>query len=287
MNISTNDLSTSLNALLLSQSPSSQSSSVTNLASALLATDQSGTASSGDTASLGNSASSSASQLFSSGVQNATSFVQASQNSLSTISSALNEMAKLAADAANPASSKDQVQTDAAKYNALRDQLRAAVGGTTTDIGGSAATPAGASRNGTALFGANASSFSIGTGLDSSPTLSVNGVNLRQGAFLSLIKQDASGNYTSNITDAGASSAIAAAQQQVTAGSATLTTSDEKLSATLASLQVQSANFASVFNSISLDSQSAAYSIQNSGSTALSSQANLSSSGVLGLLQGA
>ena len=287
MNISTNDLSSSLNALLLSQSQSSQSSQANNLASALAATDSSGSDSSGDTASLGNSASSSGSQLLSSGVQTATSFVQASESSLSTISGLLAQMAKLAADASSSSTSQTQVQSDTKQYNALRDQLRAAVGGTTADIGGSADTAASASLNGSALFGSNASSFTIGTGLDSSPTLTVNGVNLRQGAFLSLIKQDSSGNYTSGISDPGTASAISAAQQQVSAGASTLSASDERLSATLATLQVQSVNLASVFSSIDADSQAAQYNILGNSSSSLSTQANLSSSSVLGLLQGA
>ena len=282
MNVSSTDLSSSLAALLANQSSSTSQTQSSSLASLL--DGSTSTTDSTDTSSIYDSASSN-SQLLSSGVQNAASFIQAGQSALSGISDVLAQMATLAKDAASTSTSATQKADDQKQFDALRDQLRSAIGGSTAEIGGTAAVTGSDSLNGQPLFGANASSFTIGTGLTSAPTMNVNGVNLRQGPMQALLSQDSSGSYTMSADAASAS--IAGAQQQVQAGASTLTQSDSVLSATLASLQIQSSNLVSALDSAASDSALAQYSILGSSSTALSSQGNLNASNVMNLLESA
>ena len=286
MNVSSSDLSSSLSALLASQSQSSTSTQQSSLAAALLGTDSTDStdSSSSDLSALFDSSSSN-STLMSSGLQNAASFIQASQTSLTSISSVLSQMSALQKDATSSGATSTQVAADQKSFDTLRDQLRSDIGGSTSEIGGTTDVTGTDSLNGQPLFGSNAASFTIGTGLTSAPTMTVNGVNLRQGPVQGLLEQDSSGAYTTSITDSGTASAIADAQQQVHAGASTLTHSDSILSATLATLQIQSTNMASALDAVQNDSSLAQYSITGQSSSALSSQANLDPSDVMSLLQ--
>ena len=222
----------------------------------------------------------------SAGVQSASADIQNSLSSIQTADGYLGGMTGLLAqmsDLVKLAQSNSTNSADVAKYqqefSALQDQLRAAIGGSTSEIGGAAdsSSPVG-SFQGSDLFGP-------GPDGTASPT------NLRQGAMLSLISQDSTGSYGLSVTDPDASADIAGATQQVATGRAALGTSQAQLEISAARLMIEQQNLASVLTPINdpdtaqQSTQFAQANILGQSGDALLAQGNQTPATVLNILQ--
>jgi flagellin len=115
--------------------------------------------------------------------------------------------------------------------------------------------------------------------------------DLRQGAMLDIIGQDASGAYTLGLTDASAIEDITDAIQQVATERASLGASQSRLELASTTLQVEFENLGSAISRIrdvdvaEESTQYAKYNILVQSGTAMLAQANQSPNSVLQLLQ--
>jgi len=223
-------------------------------------------------------------------VQNAVSYVQTADGFMSgmtRILSRLSELALLAKDVTKNTSDVDLYQQE---FSALQDQLRATVGGTTAEIGGTeVSSPLGAF-NGIILFGGGPGlTVTIGQAVGQNMTIAP--PNLRTGAMLDLIQQDAGGNYTFTAIDADAIDTITQGIQQVATERATLGASQSRLELAAMTLQVESENLTSAISRIrdvdvaQESTQYAKFNILVQSGTAMLAQANQSPQSVLKLLQ--
>jgi hypothetical protein len=206
---------------------SSASSSPSGLLPGVLA--PSGAAGSSEAATAGSSADPASdlpgvAQSASAGLQTAASYVQTASAYLGRIEGILAQMGDLA---------HGQPNADAA-FTGLQGDLRAIIGGSAQEIGGSKeASQAGASFNGADLFGPSAG-LTVTSGSAASPTLSVGSPNLRQGALRILISQDAAGAFAVGRSDAGAPATVSEAAHEVGAAGSALASAGGALQATAA-----------------------------------------------------
>jgi len=224
-------------------------------------------------------------------VQNAVSYLQTSDGFMGDMAKVLSRMSELGSLAKDPTKSAADVSLYQQEFKALQDQLRTTIGGSTTEIGGTAAitSPLG-SFNGSTLFGSAAGpTVSIGESADQS--IAIPATNLRTSAMQALINQDASGNYTLQSTDAGALATIDSTTQQVATLRATVGAAQSRLGLAASTLQVQSENLSSTISGISdvdvakESTQLAKYNILVQAGTAMLAQANQTPNSVLKLLQ--
>ena len=226
-------------------------------------------------------------------VQNAVSYLQTTDGFMSGMTKILARMSELGILAKDVTKNSTDTDLYNQEFSALQDQLRATIGGTTAEIGGTTdiTTPLGAF-NGITLFGPNAAGLSVTIGQAVGQNMTIPESNLRSGAMLSLATQDSSGVYALKATDASAIDTISNAIQQVAAQRATLGASQSRLELAATTLQVESENLSSAISRIrdvdvaQESTQLAKYNILVQSGTAMLAQANQMPQSVLKLLQG-
>ena len=225
-------------------------------------------------------------------VQNAVSYVQTADGFMGGMTKILSRMSELAILAKDVTKNVTDVALYQKEFGALQDQLRATIGGTTTEIGGTAdiSTPLGAF-NGITLFGSGAGlTVTIGQAVGQDMTIGAS--NLRDGDSLEIIKQNGVGAYTLTATDADSIAKITAAIQDIATERATLGASQSRLELATTTLQVENENLSAAISRIrdvdvAVEStQYAKYNILVQSGTAMLAQANQSPQSVLKLLQG-
>ncbi len=226
-------------------------------------------------------------------VQNAVSYVQTADGFMSGMTKILSRMSELAILAKDVTKNTTDVQLYQQEFSALQDQMRATIGGSTSEIGGTTgvSTPLGAF-NGITLFGSNAAGMTVTIGQAVGQDMTIKQSNLRQGNTLDIINQDSSGNYSLSLTDPNAIADITGAIQQIATERATLGASQSRLEVAATTLQVEYENLASAISRIrdvdvAEESTSyAKYNILVQSGTAMLAQANQTPQTVLKLLQG-
>ena len=226
--------------------------------------------------------------------QNAISYVQTADGFMSGMTKILSRMSELAILAKDVTKNPTDIDLYSQEFHALQDQLRATIGGTSGDIGGASdiGTPLGA-YNGIALFGSAASGtgLTVTIGQAVGQEMTIPSSNLRDGDMLTIIGQDASGNYTLDLTDSGAVGAITDAIQDVATERASLGASQSRLELATTTLQVEYENLSSAISRIrdvdvaEESTQFAKYNILVQSGTAMLAQANQTPKSVLQLLQ--
>lgn len=230
-------------------------------------------------------------QAASANAQNAVSLVQTADSFLASFNTILSRLGELNALTGDGTKSPADVALYQEEFTALQEQLRSAIGGSTAEIGGVTAVgaPAG-SFNGTALFGA-APGLTIAIGQATDQAMTMPTTDLRSGAMLALINQDAGGLYTLAVTDPAASGAIAGATQQVAAHRAALGASQSRLELVAGALSVELENLSATLSAIrdvdvaGESTRLARYNILQQAATAMQAQANHAPQAVLKLLQ--
>jgi flagellin len=201
-------------------------------------------------------------------------------------------MSELAILAKDVTKNTTDIQLYQEEFSALQDQLRATIGGTTADIGGTADidAPLGAF-NGITLFGANSTGLTVTIGQAVGQDMTIPESNLRDGDMLDIIDQDSSGAYTLSVTDSDAIGEITAAIQDVATERASLGASQSRLELAAKTLQVEYENLGAAISRIrdvdvaEESTQYAKYNILVQSGTAMLAQANQTPKSVLSLLQ--
>jgi flagellin len=226
-------------------------------------------------------------------VQNAISYVQTADGFMSGMTKILSRMSELAILAKDVTKNTSDVDLYQQEFTALQEQLRATIGGTTTEIGGTAniSTPLGAF-NGITLFGSNPTGLTVTIGQAVGQEMTITESNLRTGAMLGIIQQDATGEYTLASGDADSIQKITDAIQHVAQQRATLGAAQSRLELASTTLQIEYENLSSAISRIrdvdvAEESTSyAKYNILVQSGTAMLAQANQTPNTVLKLLQG-
>lgn len=225
-------------------------------------------------------------------VQNAISYVQTADGFMSGMTKILSRMSELAILSKDVTKNSTDVDLYQKEFTALQEQLRATIGGTTGEIGGTAdvGTPLGAF-NGITLFGSNSAGLTVTIGQAVGQDMNIAESNLRSGGMLEIIKQNASGNYTLSTTDSDAIQKITDAIQHVAQQRATLGAAQSRLELASTTLQVEYENLSSAISRIrdvdvaEESTQFAKYNILVQSGTAMLAQANQTPQSVLKLLQ--
>lgn len=227
-------------------------------------------------------------------VQNAISYVQTADGFMSGMTKILSRMSELAILAKDVTKNSTDIDLYSQEFKALQDQLRATIGGSTGDIGGSSdlGSPLGAF-NGITLFGsaATGTGLTVTIGQAVGQEMTIPSSNLRDGDMLDIIKQDASGNYLLDLSDSGAVGAITDAIQDVATERASLGASQSRLELAATTLQVEYENLSSAISRIrdvdvaEESTNYAKYNILVQSGTAMLAQANQTPKTVLSLLQ--
>jgi flagellin len=225
-------------------------------------------------------------------VQNAVSYVQTADGFMSGMTKILSRMSELAILAKDVTKNPTDIELYSQEFSALQDQLRATIGGTTADIGGTAdiAAPLGAF-NGIALFGSTTTGLTVTIGQAVGQEMTIGDSDLRTGDMLAIIDQDGSGAYSLGLADADAIEAITNAIQHVATERASLGASQSRLELAATTLQVEFENLSSAISRIrdvdvaEESTQFAKYNILVQSGTAMLSQANQTPKSVLQLLQ--
>lgn len=225
-------------------------------------------------------------------VQNAISYVQTADGFMGGMTKILSRMSELAILSKDVTKNTSDVALYQEEFKALQDQLRATIGGPTSEIGGTANvdSPLGAF-NGITLFGAsNGHAVTIGQAVGQEMTIPQS--NLRDGDMLAIISQSGSGAYSLSVTDANAIAKITAAIQDVAQERASLGASQSRLELASTTLQVKSENLSSAISRIrdvdvaEESTKFARFNILVQSGTAMLAQANQTPQSVLKLLQG-
>ncbi len=225
-------------------------------------------------------------------VQNAISYVQTADGFMSGMTKILSRMSELGILAKDVTKNPSDVDLYQQEFRALQEQLRATIGGDTTEIGGTAGvtTPLGAF-NGIVLFGPNAAGLQVTIGQAVGQDMTIEETNLRTGAMLDIVAQDATGAFTLESTDSDAIQKITDAIQHVAEERATLGAAQSRLELASTTLQVEYENLSSTISRIrDVDvaeetTQYARYNILVQSGTAMLAQANQTPQSVLKLLQ--
>jgi len=227
-------------------------------------------------------------------VQNAVSYVQTADGFMSGMTKILSRMSELAILAKDVTKNSTDIDLYSQEFTALQDQLRATIGGSSSDIGGTAdiEAPLGAF-NGIALFGSTGGGgLTVTIGQAVGQEMTIGDSNLRTGDMLDIIDQDGSGAYSLRLTDSNAIEAITNAIQHVATERASLGASQSRLELAATTLQVEFENLSSAISRIrdvdvaEESTQFAKYNILVQSGTAMLSQANQTPRSVLQLLQG-
>ncbi|PTY08838.1 flagellin [Opitutaceae bacterium EW11] len=154
-------------------------------------------------------------QAASTNVQNAASYLQSVDGFIAAMNKMVTRMSELSVMASDGMKNSGDIALYREEFRQIQQQLRSTIGGTTAEIGGTAdiTKPLG-TFNGIVLFGANPAGLPIASGA-SGETIVIPQNNLRDGAMLDVIQQDASGNFILDITDPTAIAKIKAAVQDL------------------------------------------------------------------------
>jgi flagellin len=225
-------------------------------------------------------------------VQNAISYVQTADGFMSGMSKILSRMSELAILAKDVTKNTTDIDLYQQEFSALQEQLRATIGGTTGEIGGTAdvGTPLGAF-NGITLFGSTTGGLTVTIGQAVGQEMTIADTNLRTGGMLAIIQQDSSGAYTLDSMDADCIQKITDAIQHIAQQRASLGAAQSRLELASTTLQVEYENLSSAISRIrdvdvaEESTQYAKYSILVQSGTAMLAQANQTPKTVLQLLQ--
>jgi flagellin len=225
-------------------------------------------------------------------VQNAISSVQTADGFMSGMTKILSRLSELAILAKDVTKNPTDIALYQQEFSALQDQLRATIGGTTAEVGGTAGvdTPLGAF-NGITLFGSNGSGLTVTIGQAIGQEMTITDSNLRTGGMLGIIQQDSSGAYTLDSTDPDSIQKITDAIQHVAQQRASLGAAQSRLELASTNLQVEFENLSSAISRIrdvdvaEESTQYAKYNILVQSGTAMLAQANQTPKTVLQLLQ--
>lgn len=229
----------------------------------------------------------------STGIQNAVSHVQTADRFLHGITQALSRLGELATLNSAGAKGGSDATPYGPEFKTLQDQLRDTIGGTAAEIGGTAdvASPR-ASFNGNPLFGAaSLGTVAIDTAGATGEPIDFPDTNLRNGAMLKLIQQDARGNYLVTAADGDASSVVSEAAEGVATRRAALLAAGTRLEYAGAMLRVEAGNLGAAVAGIAdvggaeAATKLARFNISAESATALQAQANQSPNRVLTVLQ--
>ena len=226
-------------------------------------------------------------------VQNAVSYVQTADGFMSGMTKILSRMSELAILAKDVTKNSTDVDLYQQEFVALQDQLRATIGGPTTEIGGTANidSPLGAF-NGITLFGSNPTGLNVTIGQAVGQEMKISESNLRSGSTLDIISQDNTGAYNLSSTDSDSIQKITDAIQHVATQRATLGAAQSRLELASTTLQVENENLSAAISRIrdvdvaEESTQYARYNILVQSGTAMLAQANQTPQSVLKLLQG-
>ncbi len=226
-------------------------------------------------------------------VQNTISYTQTSDGFMSGMTKILSRLSELAILAKDVTKNVTDVALYQQEFTALQDQLRATVGGSTAEIGGTTAitAPLGAF-NGITLFGSNATGLVVTIGQAVGQEMTIGANNLRDGAFGTIIGQNGSGVYNLSINSTSTIGDITNAIQDVATERASLGASQSRLELAATTLQVEFENLGAAISRIrdvdvaEESTQYAKYNILVQSGTAMLAQANQTPRTVLQLLQG-
>jgi len=226
-------------------------------------------------------------------VQNTISYTQTADGFMSGMTKILSRLSELAILAKDVTKNPTDIALYQQEFTALQDQLRATVGGTSADIGGTAdvSSPLGAF-NGITLFGSNATGLVVTIGQAVGQEMTIGASNLRDGAMGAIVSQDSAGAYNLSINDTGTIGAITAAIQDVATERASIGASQSRLELAATTLQVEFENLGAAISRIrdvdvaEESTQYAKYNILVQSGTAMLAQANQTPKTVLQLLQG-
>ncbi len=226
-------------------------------------------------------------------VQNAVSYVQTADGFMGGMTKILSRLSELAILSKDVTKNPTDVELYQQEFSALQDQLRATIGGTTAQVGGTVdvGTPLGAF-NSIVLFGPNAAGLTVTIGQAVGQDMNIAETDLRSGGMLEIIKQDATGAYTLAADDADAIEKITDAIQHVAQERASLGASQSRLELASTTLNVEFENLSSAISRIrdvnvaEESTQFAKYNILVQSGTAMLAQANQTPNSVLKLLQG-
>ncbi|WP_404423600.1 flagellin [Nibricoccus sp. IMCC34717] len=226
-------------------------------------------------------------------VQNATSLTQSMDGFLQGMAKLITRMSELAQAARDPSKNAADNALYRTEFRSLQDQLRTTVGGTVAEIGGTQgiADPLG-KFNGIALFNAKPGGTIVLVGKNSTDQLVIPETNLRTGSFLSMIQQDASGNFLFDIADPTANTVLAAALDQVTDSESTVGSTRAGLDLVSGRLIKESEGLESSVSKIrdvdiaKESSRLAKFNMLTQTSTAMLSQASAAPKEILQLLRG-
>ncbi|MBL9201881.1 MAG: flagellin [Opitutaceae bacterium] len=224
--------------------------------------------------------------------QNAISYVQTADGFMSGMTRILARMSELAILTKDVTKNPTDIDLYQQEFIALQDQLRATIGGTTAEIGGTADidAPLGAF-NGITLFGSNSTGLTVTIGQAVGQEMTISESNLRTGGMLDIIQQDASGAYALTASDATAIQQITDAIQHVAQERSSLGAAQSRLELATQTLKVEFENLSSAISRIrdvdvaEESTQFAKYNILVQSGTAMLAQANQTPSTVLRLLQ--
>lgn len=191
------------------------------------------------------------------GLQTAASYVQSADGYLGQVGELLQRMAGLSSRAQNGTAEARSGATSG--FEAAQEELRAIVGGTPEEIGGSPSQ--GAAFGGSDLFGPSAGSTTVVTGLSlpQSIALGSSDLDLRQGAVLSLIRQNPAGGFERAASDPAAPEAISGAARQVSSAADAVSRTQAMVDVASAAVQVGEANLASAVFAPSDAAEASAY----------------------------
>jgi len=147
-------------------------------------------------------------------LQNGVSRLQLTSSQLGQIGRIVSRLGELATYATSPVQNNTDRALYQTEFTGLQDQLRQMIGGTTAEIGGTAdVTKPSGTFNDSVLFG-SAPGEMLSVGLNSDDRLTLPVLNFRTGALGDLIRQDATGNYTTTLTSTGLLPALNSALNQ-------------------------------------------------------------------------
>ncbi len=225
-------------------------------------------------------------------VQNAVSYVQTADGFMSGMTKILSRLSELAVLAKDVTKNSGDVELYQEEFASLQDQLRATIGGTTAEVGGTSdvSSPLGAF-NGQVLFGPKAGGVTVTIGQAVGQEMTIGESNLRSGAMLELIQQDAAGAYTLASDDANAFGKLTAAIHHIASQRSSLGAAQSRLDLAAATLTVESENLSSANSRIrdvdvaEESTRFAKYNILVQSGTSMLAQANQLPNSVLKLLQ--
>lgn len=149
-------------------------------------------------------------------VQNAASYLQSVDGFIGAINGMVTRMSELSVLASDVMKNSGDIALYREEFTQIQNQLRATIGGTTAEIGGTSDITKPLGRfNGIVLFGPNATGLPVAAGASPGESITIPETNLRNGAMLEIIRQDGSGNYTLDISAPDAIAKIGAAIQDL------------------------------------------------------------------------